>query len=256
MKTIEIKGKIYKMYDSIDEMPIINFQKYNKYVLIDAGLGSDIDSVDEHLINLAKLIRTDMGKAQQELQNLRQNLHLIVSGISPEYLSFAALIHSVNGEEVTDLSDDNLKAILEDIKSEKHSVIVDLLSWVKKKLQTELELYFPAEFESAREKEAYTLIKRHTQLLLESIAENTDKSKQLEEIEAQMLRMHKPKSFLGKKSVEITFDKQFENSCLIISKETGSNAKKMTVLQYYNALELVKKEQEAKAKAYRRTKRH
>ena len=46
MKTLYINNHEIKVYDSIDELPIINFQKYNKYVLIDSGLGSDIDSVN------------------------------------------------------------------------------------------------------------------------------------------------------------------------------------------------------------------
>ena len=59
MKEVVIKNKIYKLYDCIDELPIINFQKYNKFLLLDSGLGSDIDSVDSHLLNLARLIKTD-----------------------------------------------------------------------------------------------------------------------------------------------------------------------------------------------------
>lgn len=134
MKEINIKGKIIKLYDSIDEMPIVNFQKYNKFLILDIGLGSDINSIDEHIVNLARLIKTDMHKAQQELQNLRQNLHLIVTSISPKYMAFAALVHSIDGKEITDLSDDGLKRVLDDIKAISHSTVVDFLIWVKKKL--------------------------------------------------------------------------------------------------------------------------
>lgn len=133
MKTVKINNHELKLYDSIDEMPIVNFQKYNKYIIVDSGLGSDIDSVDEHLVNLAKLIKSDKDKAQQELQNLRQTMHLIVSGISPNYLAFAALIHSIDGKVVEDLSDENLKSIIEKFQKAKHSMIVSILLWVKKK---------------------------------------------------------------------------------------------------------------------------
>ena len=127
MKTVKINNHELKLYDSIDEMPIVNFQKYNKYIIVDSGLGSDIDSVDEHLVNLAKLIKSDKDKAQQELQNLRQTMHLIVSGISPNYLAFAALIHSIDGKVVEDLSDENLKSIIEKLQKAKHSMIVSIL---------------------------------------------------------------------------------------------------------------------------------
>lgn len=255
MKTIYVKNKKIKLYDSIDEMPIVNFQKYNKYVIIDAGLGSDVNSVDTHIVNLAKLIKTDMNKAQQELQNMRQNLHMIVSGVSPNYLAFAALIHSIDDKVVTDLSDSNLKAILNEIKAAEHSVIADFLIWLKKKLQSELILYFPAEFESAKEKDVYQKLKQKTVYVLQGIAENIDNSKKVEEIDSYLFGLYKPKSFFGKSSIEITYDKQFETSCALISKETGMDAKKMTVLQYYNTLELIKKEAEIKQKAYKRIKR-
>lgn len=133
MKTITVKGKVIKLYDSIDEMPITNFQKYNKYILLDAGLGSDVNSVDEHIVNLAKLIKTDMAKAQQELQNLRQNMHMIVSGISPKYMAFAALIQSIDNKPLDNLSDDYLKEVISSIKEIKHSTIASFLMWVKKK---------------------------------------------------------------------------------------------------------------------------
>lgn len=142
MKTVKINNHELKLYDSIDEIPIVNFQKYNKYIIVDSGLGSDIDSVDEHLVNLAKLIKSDKDKAQQELQNLRQTMHLIVSGISPNYLAFAALIHSIDGKVVEDLSDENLKSIIEKLQKAKHSMIVSLLLWVKKNWPQNLRCIF------------------------------------------------------------------------------------------------------------------
>ena len=90
MKTVFIKDKKIKLYDSIDEMPIVNFQKYNKCVLIDSGLGSDVDSIDSHIVNIAKYInKGDKKNAMQELQNMRQNMHMVVSNVSPKNLAFA-----------------------------------------------------------------------------------------------------------------------------------------------------------------------
>lgn len=136
MKRLRINDKIILVYDSIDEMPIINFQKYNKFLLIDSGIGSDVDDIDTHIIKVAKYVKAgDEKKALAELQNMRQNIYMVNSEISPKYLAFATLIHSVDGKEVTDLSDDGLKTLLQGIKEIKHSVVVDFLSWLKKKLR-------------------------------------------------------------------------------------------------------------------------
>lgn len=252
MKEILVKHHVLKMYDSIDEMPIVNFQKYNKYVLIDSGIGSDIDSVDNHLVNLAKLIKTDIAKAQQEIQNMRQNMHMIVSKISPKYLAFAALIYSIDDEVITDLSDDNLKAILEKLKHVKHSVIIDFLTWVKKKLATELETYFPSEFSDAKEKEVYDKLKQRTLLVLHGIIDDIDNTDKINEIDNGIFSLYKPKSFVGTESVEVKYDKQFETTCMYISQKANMNAKKMTVLEFYNTLSNLSKQAEAELKAYKK----
>lgn len=136
MKTVSLNGKVIKLYDSIDEMPIVNFQKYNKYLLLDSGIGSDADDVDAHIVKIAKYIKAGSSeKALQELQNMRQNIYMINSELSPKYLAFAALIHSVDGREVTDLSDSGLKALLAEIKRVKHSSLFSLLANLKKKLK-------------------------------------------------------------------------------------------------------------------------
>ena len=156
MKNLLINKKVIRVYDSIDEMPIINFQKYNKYLLIDSGLGSDTDDIDAHIVRIAKLIKTNSTKkALQELQNMRMNMHMVNNEISPKYLAFAALIHSIDGQKVEDLSDDGLKKLLDDIKEVKHSKIIEFLMWLKKKVSNELEVYFPGDFIDSSEKEVY-----------------------------------------------------------------------------------------------------
>lgn len=113
MRQVNVNGHTLEVYEGIDELPIINFQKYNKCLLIDSGIGSDVDSVNQHIITLAKLIgtntETDKEKVLTELENMQTNLMMICSEISPSNMAFAALVHSVDGEVVTDLSDSGLK---------------------------------------------------------------------------------------------------------------------------------------------------
>lgn len=251
MKTIEANNKIIKLYDSIDEMPIANFQKYNKCVLIDSGIGSDIDSVDSHIVKIAKLVNSGNNtRAMQELQNMRQNMHMIVQNVSPKYMAFAALVHSIDGVVVTDLSDSNLVEIINSISSVKASIVDNILEWLKKKLQTELETYFPAEFDSAKEKETYNRLKQRTVLVLQGIAEDIDTSDEVAAIDEFLFGLYKPQQFTGKDSAEIRYDKQFEGACLVISQKTNMDARKMTVLQFYTALDNVSKQIEAEKKAY------
>lgn len=256
MKSLLINKKIVRVYDSIDEMPIINFQKYNKYLLIDSGIGSDADDIDAHIIKIAKFIKANNSKkALQELQNMRQNMYMVNSEISPKYLAFAALIYSIDGKEVNDLSDDGLKKLLQDLKDIKHSKVINFLLWLKKKVTNELETYFPGDFVNPKEKEAYDKLKNRTLLVLDSIINNTDNTKQIESIDTMMLNMHAPKVFIGSESVEVKYDKQFESTCLLIAQKTNMDARKMTVLQFYNAIDNIKAQAEAEAKSLKKHKK-
>ena len=256
MKSLLINKKIVRVYDSIDEMPIVNFQKYNKYLLIDSGIGSDADDIDAHIVKIAKFIKANNNKkALQELQNMRQNMYMVNNEISPKYLAFAALIHSIDGKEVNDLSDDNLKKLLQDLKDIKHSKVIDFLLWLKKKVTSELETYFPGDFVNPKEKEAYDKLKNRTLLVLDSIINDTDNTEQIELIDTMMLNMHTPKVFIGSESVEVKYDKQFESTCLLIAQKTNMDARKMTVLQFYNAIDNIKAQAEAEAKSLKKHKK-
>lgn len=256
MKEVKLGGKSVRLYDSIDEMPIVNFQRYNKYLLIDSGIGSDVDDISQHVTRIARLIRLgDKKKALQELQNMQQNMLMISSGISPKYFAFAALIKDVDGKSVNDLSDDGLRKLVESLSGARHSTIVSLLEWLKKKVFTELETYFPEDFSSAQEKENYDDIRRRTLYILDSVINGSDTTKEVEAIDDKMLSKYKPGCFEGSKSDEIKYDKQFENMCLVISQKLNADAKRMTVLQFYNAADMVKRQAEAEAKSYKPIKR-
>lgn len=256
MKKILFKNKVLEVYDSIDELPIVRFQKYNKYLLIDSGIGSDVDAIDEHIVKIAKLIKSnDSQKAIQELINMRQNLFMINSEISPKYLAFAALVHKVDKEEVKDLSDDGLKEVLTKINKIEHNKILSFLAGFKKKIQEELETYYPEDFVSAKERELLSLIKRRTLLILDGIAEDKDNSIEVEAIDNKMFSKYNPKSFEGEKSAEIKYDKQFEATCLLISQKMNLDAKAMTVLQFYSALDMIKKQSEAESKTLNKNNR-
>lgn len=253
MKTVFIKGKKIQLYDSIDEMPIVNFQKYNKCVLIDSGLGSDIDSIDNHIVDIAKYVKNgDTKNALQELQNMRQTMHMIVSGVSPKNLAFAALIYSIDGVEQKNLSDEHLQEIIDELNELPFGLFIDLVEKLKKKLSTELELYFPSEFDSAKEKEAYSKLKSRTLLQLKELIDDNDYAKNIAEIDKFLFSLHRPKSFIGKDSDEIRYDKQFESACMMISQKTGLNAKQMTVLEFYNTLVNIQKQVEIEKKAYKK----
>lgn len=120
---------------------------------------------------------------------------------------------------------------------------------VKKKITTELEIYFPGDFINPKEKEAYDTLKKRTLLILDSMVNEADTAEQVEAIDLQVLLSRSPKLFMGSESVEVKYDKQFESTCLLISQKTNMDAKRMTVLQFYNAVDTIKQQAEAEMKS-------
>lgn len=68
-----------------------------------------------------------------------------------------------------------------------------------------------------------------------------DKRAEIDEITTALITYSKPQSFNGSDSMEIAYDKQFENMCLLLSQQLHVHAKGYTVLEYYNAFEYIKK---------------
>ena len=53
----------------------------------------------------------------------------------------------------------------------------------------------------------------------------------------KMVLYYKPQVFTGHDGLEVKHEKDYETMCLSITKETGRDAKAMTVMEFYNAYE-------------------
>ena len=96
-------------YTDIDQLPAERFSKVNKYWMLHDELGSCFEDIDRIHITRLALSLNDPMKAKKVLDNLRVLIYNIINETDPESLAFATLIHSIDGIELTDLSDENLK---------------------------------------------------------------------------------------------------------------------------------------------------
>ena len=248
MKTTQIGKHKVEIYDSIDALPVLRFHAFNKMMLVDSGIGSDLNDWDAHAERVIRFIMSDdKESAIKEMNNLRQNIYLVQSGVSPRHMAFAALVKSIDGVEYDDLTTEGLAKVNAMIKEATDKEIAANTEAVKKKIDEELAVYFPQTQDDPKNKEYHDLMRRRAILQCEKIINETDEyDAEIEQLTTKLLTFTKPKDFSGKDSVEVQYDKQFENMCLIISKELNANAKQMTVLEYYNAFEFVKDMQKQK----------
>jgi hypothetical protein len=258
MQTLKIGKHRVEIYDTIDELPIVRFHKYQKMLLVDAGVGADINAFDRRIEKARRfLMDGKTEKAQQELENLRQAVFLIQSAINPKHLSFACLVFAVDGVKCTDLSDDGLRKTLEIFADSPNGDLTAQLDAVKKKIDAELRLYFPGIFADSEIKEYYDLLKKRTMGVLANIiagVNDPDATPEIEKLTTALITYSNPKSFAGSDGVEIQFDRQFENLCLVLSEQLHVKPKDYSVLEFYNAFDFVQERAKQAEKAQKQAK--
>lgn len=114
MKECIINKHNVVLYDSIDELPMSRFHKYNKMLLVDAGVGSDLSDFDRHIEKVIRYLNSPTpNMATVELENMRQNIYFIQSEVSPRHLAFAVLVKSimVNPETICLMMDCNKQSV-------------------------------------------------------------------------------------------------------------------------------------------------
>ena len=244
MRNIRLNGHKVVIYDSIDELPMVRFHKYSKMLLVDAGVGSDINDFDAHLERATRYFRkNDNENGAKELENLRQCVYLILHEQSVKDLSFACLVKEIDGKPTDDLSEQGLSDVCRMLGGVPRKDFTQVLDEVKKKIDGELTTYFPELFDDMASREYYDTMKRRTHAVLQNIIEgrSEQRDRMIESMTEQMVLYVKPKVFNGRQSVEIQHDKEYESMCLTITRETHADAKRMTVMEYYNAYEYIRK---------------
>lgn len=256
MVTAKIGKHTVEMYDAIDELPIVRFHKYQKLLLIDAGVGSDIVAFDQRTEKMRRyLMDGKIDHAKQELENLRQSVFMIQNEISPKHRAFAVLVAKMDGRECNDLTDEALARLTRELNDAPEKELTAQLEAVKKKIDEELRIYFPALFGDSQVKEYYDLLKKRTLVLLRNIidgVERPDETPEIEKLTTALLTYSNPKTFTGSESAEIQFDRQFENLCLVLSEQLHVKPKEYTVLEFYNAFDFVQERAKQAEKAHKR----
>ena len=138
MQTIKLKGKEVKYYSSPDEMPIERFYLYNKHLLIDSGIGADLESIDNHIFRINQYIsKGDKENALKQSENLRSSLYFVGSEFNPKFTSFACLVTKIGNTYKNDLSDDGLKRTLAELAELQieRGFLNTIIDEVKKKLK-------------------------------------------------------------------------------------------------------------------------
>lgn len=106
MREVELPGGKIKIRETIKELPIDRFTDFQKYLVQDSGIGSDMLSVEKHFGMWDRLASAGkIDEAMRERHNLHMNIYLAINRINIQHISFVCLVDSVNGVGVDDYSE-------------------------------------------------------------------------------------------------------------------------------------------------------
>jgi len=250
MKKFIIGKHEVEIFDTIDEMLITRYKEYNKYLIIESGIGSTLDDINRNMDKLAAYITAkDSDNALKQLMLLKQSLYFAMQGQAPDLMSFACLIYSVDGDVNESLTPESLQEVLNKFKNKLTvKVAAEILDSIKKKVENEMESVFPSLTDSGILKEYYDKLRQRTLLVLRQIIEGVDLTEEILKIDTFLMTHIKPEVFHGKDSIELKYQKEFEEMCFILNQLTNKEAKSMTVVEYYTAYEMLKKQKPKKTK--------
>lgn len=252
MRKVRVGRRVLDLYDGIDDMPIGRFHRFNRNLMVDAGIGADLQAVDSHITKTMAFMKAGkMESAVKEMENLRQSILLVHEGLSPAFSAFACLVAAVDGKSTAGWSESELDALSEELREMTVRELRSETAEVKKKIDTELELYFPSVFGNQRTTEWYQCLKRIGLNKLKELVEGLEMKADVDADESRMLDMMAPRRFRGSSGVEVEYDREYENMSLAMTQQLHVDVKGMTVLEYYNAYEFLR-EQGKKMKSIRR----
>jgi len=132
-----INGYSLEIYSSIDELPIERYMAFNRQLMIDSGVGSDMDDITTKVTKILRLIERDKDQAKLELLNLSGTLANALTEVSPKMGAFACLVKSVDGEPWEDLSIEGVKELTNKINSVPKTWIDKVIKKVRRLLRRE-----------------------------------------------------------------------------------------------------------------------
>lgn len=242
----KFKNHEIEIYDSIQNLPVLRFQKFNKYQMIASEIGNDFADYDKRTEKaLAFLHKNMVQEAIQELNNRRQTVFNAYNEFTPIGKSFAVLIKRIDKTVYDMYAPDDLDAIikhLNDIGFD-YETSMNKLREVKKKIETELLVYYPNFFpKNTDQNKSYLRVSR-VNAMLDMIINNDDSySDRVFEIEKEILEDDKPNiwNVWQENNMERVLEVDFQKFGISVIELSGQNLTEITTFTFYATVEHLK----------------
>lgn len=232
-------------YDTIRELPIFRLNEFQIHLLQDAGIGSTLFDLDKRFDMLdTQLAAGNVQEAFAERLNSRLGLYLLFDSISTKSRCLADLVYSLDGNVVTDFSDENLLRISKEIdKRLSFSDATQLIETLKKKYNDELKTAFPELFDDLDSVDFYSRIIQRALLQVDSALNDTDNANAIQEVDRWLLDQMRPGNFdfEDPKNIVDAKRRQFEQVCTGLAFQHVPDAETLTAYKFYSRIVYLQK---------------
>lgn len=121
----------------IHKIPEYNWQKFQRCLILDSGIGSTTLGAVNHTDTIMTLAANDRKEdLSNELNNFRLSLFSVMESISYTSMAFACMVQNIDGETVSIATDTDINNLSKRIAETgiTHGEIADYVDLLKKKL--------------------------------------------------------------------------------------------------------------------------
>ena|ERR1700761_5198603 len=112
------KGIEIKIYSSGSELPIDRYMQFQKYLILESSIGSDVTKINERYQRISAFIQEGkLEDALRENENALIAIRTALSGVHYTSMAFACLCKEVGKECAEDISEEGLQRTVELIQA-------------------------------------------------------------------------------------------------------------------------------------------
>jgi hypothetical protein len=239
------KGRVIIFHDDIQNLPILKFQKLNKYMMVANEVGNTFEDYDARMAKALSFLQKGMtAEAIQELSNQRQMVFNAFNEYSPIGKAFAVLVHSIDEVVYTGSSSTEIDRVLEHLNEIGLGYLDSLekLTELKKKIDFQLEAYFPNLFKNKNLNINGLRVSRINAMLdlIIDLKDSKDNQK-VYQIEKDILEQDRPNSWNvhENENMERLMEVDFQKFAIEVSKEKNLAIEKITTFTFYASYESI-----------------
>lgn len=245
---VEVKGHIIEVFDDIKELGILRFQNMNKYNMKANEVGDNFQDYDARMLKALTFLESSMiDEAKQELSNQRLTVFNAYNNNIVNGKAFAVMVKSIDGYKYNTYESSDVEKVI--LHLEKiglsHINSMEALNEVKKKIEKQLQVYFPESFSNYLELEQNTLKLKLINSSCDAIIHQGEAEKHEKEaakLKKQLLETVKPNVWNVniENNIEKTIEVDFKVYAFYVTDHLKLDLKNITVFDFYASVKYKK----------------